>query len=256
MSGRYLASVPTTIGATLKATRERRGWTRETLAHHAGLSAAAVAQIETGRRQDVRLSSLSALAAALEVSVDHLTGAPAAGPLLQHRALVHDTDEELVAATVPFVGEALAAGSRPLVVLRRPRAALVRAELGEAASDVDFHDAATWCDTPARAFDRYRQALGERLAAGAAWVWILAEPVWPASAADAVGQWMRYEAVATVLFASAPVSLLCAYDTRAMPSDAVAGARCTHAELVGPEGIAPSDAYCDPAHFLAAAGRT
>jgi transcriptional regulator with XRE-family HTH domain len=68
------------IGPSLRSARERRGWSRETLAHVSGVSVAAIAQIESGRRKDIRLSSLSALATALEMTLDQLaTGAAPTG---------------------------------------------------------------------------------------------------------------------------------------------------------------------------------
>lgn len=240
------------IARALLAARRRRGWSREALAYHAGLSAAAIAQIETGRRQDVRLSSLTALAAALEVTVDHLAGAGIARPLLRHRALVHDDPEEFAAGAVPFLTEALEAGGRPLAVLVPARVALLRDALGDAASRVDFRDAAAWCDTPTQAFDRYRAFLGERLEAGDPWVWILAEPGWPGDATDAYAQWMRFESIVDMLFAPAPASVLCAYDTTVVPPEVVAGARCTHPELTVAADSARNEAYRDPVHLLGA----
>jgi len=63
------------VAAAVRAARLRRGWSRETLAHESGLSFAAITQIETGRRTELRVSSLVALADALGVSVDYLVRA-------------------------------------------------------------------------------------------------------------------------------------------------------------------------------------
>lgn len=52
------------VGAALRLARVRVGWSREALAYHSGMSGAAIAQIESGRRQDIRLSTLAALAGA------------------------------------------------------------------------------------------------------------------------------------------------------------------------------------------------
>ncbi|MGD0195929.1 MAG: helix-turn-helix transcriptional regulator, partial [Candidatus Dormibacteria bacterium] len=60
------------LALSLQSARERRGWSRETLAHRSGLSWAAIAQIESGRRREVRASTLLALSSALGVSVDYL----------------------------------------------------------------------------------------------------------------------------------------------------------------------------------------
>src|SRR6202162_3278446 len=79
------------LGGSLRSARERMGWSREALAYHSGLSWAAIAQIESGRRQEVRVSSLVALASALGVSVDYLVGGAAtvSPDLFRHRLLVY-----------------------------------------------------------------------------------------------------------------------------------------------------------------------
>src|ERR1700704_6388131 len=95
------------VGRSLRSARERAGWSRETLAHHSGLSWAAIAQIESGRRQEVRLGSLVALADALGVSADYLVGSGAtiSPKLLEHRVLIYGSDDEYLASLVPFLVE-------------------------------------------------------------------------------------------------------------------------------------------------------
>src|SRR5437763_2381300 len=76
------------IATRLRDARRQRGWSRETLAHHSGISWAAIAQIESGRRPDPRVSSVARLAAALDISIDELVrGKPAERHELQHSAL-------------------------------------------------------------------------------------------------------------------------------------------------------------------------
>src|ERR1700733_11920385 len=98
------------LGASVKSARERLGWSREALAYHSCLSWAAITQIESGRRQEVRVSSLVALASALGVSVDYLVGGAASAPpvLLNHRVLSYDSDDAYLAAAVPFLLDGLA----------------------------------------------------------------------------------------------------------------------------------------------------
>src|ERR1700681_4605973 len=98
------------IGGSLRSARERMGWSREALAYHSGLSWAAIAQIESGRRQQVRVSSLVALANALGVSVDYLVGAEAtvSPQLLGHRVLIYGSEDEHLASSVPFLLEGIA----------------------------------------------------------------------------------------------------------------------------------------------------
>ena len=119
---------PSRIGTTLKAARGRLGWSRETLAHHSGVSWSAIAQIESGRRSDVRLSSLSALAKALGVSVDYLIGAATATvpQLLEHRLLTYGSDEEYLGSSDPFFAEGMERSECVLAVTSQELTGLLR----------------------------------------------------------------------------------------------------------------------------------
>ena len=65
-----------TIGERLAKLRLRRQLTQEQLAEHAGLSVDLVRKLEQGRRQTARLSTLNALARALDVETSVLVGQP------------------------------------------------------------------------------------------------------------------------------------------------------------------------------------
>src|SRR5437588_9792301 len=126
------------IGESLKTARARLGWSREALAFHSGVSWSAIAQIESGRRKDVRLSSLAALADALGVSIDYLAGSTAAlSPhLFEHRLLTYASDEDYLEGAVPFISEGLEQSHAHLVVGTPPQIALVREQLDDRADRV------------------------------------------------------------------------------------------------------------------------
>jgi len=239
------------IGASLRAARERLGWTRETLAHHSGVSWSAIAQIESGRRKDVRLSSLSALADALGVSVDYLIGTEAAlsSKLLQHQVFAYESDEELLASTVPFLVEGAERSDKLLAVATRPRIGLLREALGDRADDVEFADAVDWYRSPNVAMDRYREFVERTYEAGAAWIRIIGEPVWGSSEAE-VAAWTRYESMINLTFASSPATIICLYDTRTLSDEIVAHASVTHPEVVHQRSTTASAAYRGPEDFL------
>ena len=65
---------PTLLAERVQALRQARGWNQRRLAREAGLAPNQVSQIEGGVTQDPRISTLRALADALEVSLDVLTG--------------------------------------------------------------------------------------------------------------------------------------------------------------------------------------
>jgi transcriptional regulator with XRE-family HTH domain len=75
-------------GGRLAQLRRDHGWTQELLAGRAGLSAELVKKLEQGIKRSARLSSLAALARALDVPVavllgDSPAGEPTAGPTRQ-----------------------------------------------------------------------------------------------------------------------------------------------------------------------------
>lgn len=241
-----------TIGKSLRAARERRGWTREALAYHAGVSWAAIAQIESGRRSDARLSTLSALARALGVSLDHLVGTEVGTPrpLLRHQALVYGSDEELLETAVPFLMEGLKRSECPMVVLTRSQIRLLRKALGDDAGRVEFAESARWYSSLAKAVSGYRAYLGESLDTGAVWVRIVAEPAWSGWSPEQLQQWKRYETVVNLSFAAAPVTFLCVHDTRTTPSAVIAEMGCTHPEIVSDGELVASSDYREPEGFL------
>jgi transcriptional regulator with XRE-family HTH domain len=241
------------VGNSLRSARERAGWSRETLAHHSGLSGAAIAQIETGRRQDIRLASLVALAGALGVSVDYLVGGTAtvAPPqLCEHRILMYDSDAAYLASTVPFLREGIARDHCLLAVTTRHQADLFRDALGADARHVEFRDAADWYRSPVAALGNYRSFVQDRFASGARWIRIVGEPVWAGLSKAEATEWLRYESLVNMAFASSPASLICPYDTRSASEEILADARHTHPLIADGDGVSTSVDYREPEDFL------
>jgi transcriptional regulator with XRE-family HTH domain len=235
------------IGARLRAARERRGWNREALAFHSGISWSAIAQIESGRRTNLRPSTLAALARPLEVTIDYLvSGWAPTPPILDHRALLYDSDEQFVDTVAPFLTDAMAASEPVLVVTSAANIELVRDRLGGETGELEFADRSTWYGSPAGALGSYRQFLSAKLEAGALWVRILGEPVWDGRSDLDVRLWTRYESLLNLALGSAPATFLCPYDTRAVDPEIVRHARTTHPRTYERDGIVASPEYLDP----------
>lgn len=239
------------IGVAVRAARTRLGWTRETLAHHSGVSWSAIAQIESGRRKDVRIGTLIALAKALEVTLEYLVGRSSAQPLIRHRLLVYGSEEELVNSAAPFLAEGVRRSDFVLVVTTAPNGALLRDALGPDARDIVFADASGWYRSPGHALGAYRQILDEHCRPGARWARILGEPTWTQqSRAELIG-WARYEAVINFVWASYPATVVCAYGTGTAPDDGMRYARQTHPELCSAAGeVRPNPQCSDPQDFM------
>jgi transcriptional regulator with XRE-family HTH domain len=228
------------------------GWSREALAFHSGLSWAAIAQIESGRRQQVRASSLVALASALGVSVDYLVGGTStvSPQLLGHRVLIYSTDDEYLASAVPFLLEGLARSEAVLCVPTQQQDDLLHEALGDDALRVEFLDSADWYRSLRGASSGYLTYVKERFERGAPWVRILADAVWAGRSGAEVVEWFRYESIVNLSLASSPATIVCSYDSRSLPDDVLADAGRTHPELVAAAGSTASPAYREPLDFI------
>lgn len=240
------------ISTSLKAARERLGWSREELAYHSGISWSAIAQIESGRRADVRLSSLDALARALGVSTDYLGGRITAAPprLLQHRALVFHSNEEFLAAVIPFLREGIERSDALLVVATAERLAAVRESLGGDRKRVEFDVAAEWYAGALETLGRFRGFIEERLEAGARWVRTVGEPALAGRSPAEVREWIRCDSLINLRLASAPATVVCAYDASSLPASILRDAACIHPQFAQAGGPTESPTYREPEDFL------
>jgi transcriptional regulator with XRE-family HTH domain len=236
------------LGTSVKSARERLGWSRETLAHKSGLSWAAIAQIESGRRREVRVSSLVALASALDVSVDYLVGTAASVTpgLLSHRLATYASDDEYLASSVHFIREGIARDDCVLAVTARRPAELLRDALGGDVRHVEFRDASAWYASLSGAASGYISFVRERFEAGAPWIRIIGEPVWRGQSDEELAEWFRYEALINLSFAAFPVTVVCTYDTRVLSTTAIDDARRTHPQVTDGVAVTASPAYRHP----------
>jgi transcriptional regulator with XRE-family HTH domain len=216
------------------------------------VSWSAIAQIESGRRKDVRLSSLLALADALQISVDHLVGSKAivSPPPFRHSALMYRSEAEFVHAAAPFVTEGIERSECVIVITAERQANLLQDALGDAARTVQFKDASDWYRSPSAALNAYRRLLKEQIERGAHWIRIVGEAMWAGEPEAEAETWMRYESLVNLAFASAPASIMCVYDARSAPTNVLADAGRTHPELVHAIQCDPSPDYRPPEDFL------
>lgn len=169
----------------------------------------------------------------------------------RHEALLYSSAEELAAGAQPFVQQGLTRGEPVLIVFREGGNTVLREALGGDGARIEFGDAINWYRSPEHALEEYSRYLDDHLKAGVSRVRVVAEVVWPQSAATAdVAAWKRYEAGVSVAMASVPVSFICAYDTRELPSEIVTAAERTHPVLRTADGARPSRHYSEPAAFV------
>lgn len=238
------------IGARVRAARQRLGWTREALAFHAGLSWPAITQVETGRRTNVRPSTLVRLSRALGVSIDYLVDASLPRPtMLEHSAFPYRTDDQFRTILGPYLAEGIERSEPILAVTTSPNIELLRDYLGKDARSVEFVEASGFYSTPVAALAAYKTFSEASLARGAAWVRVLGEPVWAGRSDAEIRLWTRYESLFNLAFADSPLSVVCPYDERSASAEIVRQAHLTHPNALGERGISPCHDYADPRRF-------
>ncbi len=166
-----------------------------------------------------------------------------------HRVLPYAGVDEYLDGAIPFVREGIAAGDRVVCVSTVGREELLRDELGAAAGEVEFVDAAAWYGHPSRTLadclsDADASAgEGRRLR-------LLGEPVWAFRSPLEVLEWQRAEAILNVAFRDTGASLLCPY-AASLPPGVVAAARKTHPETVRGDRASANPGFVDPWAFSA-----
>ncbi|MEU6681566.1 MEDS domain-containing protein [Streptomyces sp. NPDC046832] len=164
-----------------------------------------------------------------------------------HRMAVFDSDDGFLAAALPFLGEGLgASGEPPPVAIAAPHHLdLLRDALGPGAKGVTCIPHTDWyTGSAANAVAQAATYLAAHAGPGGR-LHLVMEPVWSGRAgrsARETTEWIRYEALANLLFAPLSTTALCAYDTRTAGPAVVAAARRTHPD---------TEVYEDPLRLAA-----
>jgi anti-sigma regulatory factor (Ser/Thr protein kinase) len=128
----------------------------------------------------------------------------------RHQALIYPDGEEFLAATVPFLRQALESGEPALVAVRGENTRLLQGELGEDAGAVSFADMETLGRNPARIIPFWRDFVDQHRGKPVRGV---GEPVWPGRERAEIDECQRHESLLNVAFSGPPAwSLLCPYD--------------------------------------------
>ena len=235
------------IGRRVRAARERLGWTREALAFHAGVSWSAISQVESGRRTNLRPRTLAALSRPLGVSIDYLIDGTLPRPaMLEHSLFRYRTDDEFRTTMGSFLSDGLARSEATLAVTSAPKIELLREQLGGDARSVEFLDAHEFYSTPIAALEAFRRLFEGALKRGAPWVRVIGEPVWATRSAADVRAWTSYESLFNLVFARAPITVICAYDETSVAAKIVSRAHLTHPSTISARGVTDSPGYTDP----------
>lgn len=167
---------------------------------------------------------------------------------LEHPAFFYADDDAYVAGTVPFLREGLDAGEPVLMAAPPSRLALVADALGPAAGDVPMHDMTVAGRNPGRIIAGVlRTFIDEH--AGAGRVRIIGEPIWAGRSPGEYAAAVQHEALINAALGDRPATVLCPYDTTALPAAVLADAERTHPVLLEGGVSRSSSRFADPAGF-------
>ena len=172
-------------------------------------------------------------------------GAPpcAHGDAFRHSALFYETDDAFLWGTLAFLRDGIEAGEPALVVVDPRKIELLRAELNGEADHVSFLDMEEVGRNPARIIPLWREFADEaaRSGVGARGV---GEPIWTTRSAAELAECQRHESLLNFAFDDGDAwSLLCPYDSSALPDDVLDEARRSHPVLSDGHGEHASATY-------------
>ncbi|MDQ1048240.1 MEDS domain-containing protein [Streptomyces sp. V4I2] len=163
-----------------------------------------------------------------------MTPEPAPTPHpFDHRMTVFGADDDFLATALPFLTEGLTATNEPppVAIAAPDKLDLLHNALGPDAKNVALVPHTDWyTGSAANAIAQGAGYLAAH-AAPAGRIHLLMEPVWNGRAGRSPresAEWIRYEALANLLFAPFATTALCAYDTRTAGPAIIDAARRTH----------------------------
>ena len=170
----------------------------------------------------------------------------------RHGGAVFGSDAELLELALPYLEEGLRNGDLTVLSCTSETDELLRRGLGQAARGLESDPGLIPQDTrPPDVFTHLRQYAHRATQGGTSRLRVLAE-VPAAQDPLQMREVIRVEAAVNSVMADLPVTNLCVYDSRRLPTDLVASARDTHPVLATGSTWASNDAYTDPAAYIRA----
>ncbi|GGS36833.1 sensor histidine kinase [Actinokineospora fastidiosa] len=158
-----------------------------------------------------------------------------------HPALFYRSDDEYLAALVPFVSDGVAAGQPVAVAVPGPRLSVLRAALSGVADRVTMIDMAEAGRNPGRIIAGVLRRFADEHPG--THVRIIGEPIWPGRTADEYPACAQHEALINAAFTGRDLTIVCPYDVVGLDPHVVADARVTHPLVWEADSRYPSDDY-------------
>lgn len=159
----------------------------------------------------------------------------------QHLALYHENTDQLLESVVPFIHDGWAAGEATVLIVDEETIAAVRAS-------VSGHPRLTLMDpveayrNPNHAFAAYQRLTEAEMASGAAGARLLSRLPYDPNPIRSAG-WAAFEHSCNDIFADRALTMLCLYDTGALPNHVIDLSRTTHPLMVNGGHVRANDHY-------------
>jgi anti-sigma regulatory factor (Ser/Thr protein kinase) len=171
-----------------------------------------------------------------------------------HDALFYEGVEDFVGQIAAVVRDGLARDDAVIVATDSQKSLALRAALGADADHVTFIDITVVGRNPGRIIPVWRELLASATAEGRS-VTGVGEPVWSGRSPAALLEAERHETLLNLAFAGgAGWTLVCPYDTGALPGAVLDEARRNHPVVVEAAQRGASDDYLDPSRSLTQLG--
>jgi anti-sigma regulatory factor (Ser/Thr protein kinase) len=156
----------------------------------------------------------------------------------RHEAFFYADTDQFMAGTLDFIRAGLASEDPTLIVLAAHKIEALRRELPDLGDQVHFADMAEVGSNPARIIPAWQNFV-ERHAASGRRLRGIGEPIWPERSPAELAECERHEALLNVAFPDPAFTLLCPYDTSALPLTVLEAARRNHPILYEDSGAGP-----------------
>ena len=167
-----------------------------------------------------------------------------------HSALFYGEPDEFVAGIEPFLSEGLAAGDHVIVGVTPDKQRWLREALGADAQAVEWVDAGALYGRNGVMFTAVHELLRRHATPGRGRLRLVAEQDFAARDVEDARAYMRYEAIANVVYRDFDAAVLCPYDGARLPDRILDAARKTHPEVATRGRAHASIAFTDPRAYV------
>ena len=162
-----------------------------------------------------------------------------------HEGFFYSTDEEFLAALVPYIREGSGAGEQVMVAVDERKIDLLRDVFGKE-SAIEYVDMFALGQNPSRIIGAWQDFVDRNVELGRPFRGI-GEPVWPGRTTEELAECRNHEDLLNVAFSDSPAwRLLCPYDRASLPEEILEFVEMSHPMVYDAGEVRASQHYRMP----------